>query len=178
MMDPMMGLGGQPKPEQAKLPFKQRMAILRDDYVSSTKGMLQHWRSRPLATTLWAVGLATTALIVSAVPNLRDYEDQLVTCMDELSEIPAGIRSRRATDYIVEMESLRAQRLLRVRHYGLFSLLHEVDYAPDNVLFAAHVIGTGQPNLVEGWKDSVRDFGFAGRWFLLDLNMKDCDIAD
>lgn len=179
-MDPFTGLpsGARQTEPEIKVPFRQRMKNIKKDYATALKGVGTYWRQKPVALAAWGFGLSVTSLIWWTVPGQQDYESQLVHCMDELSAIPEAIRSKTSTEYVVAMEQLRAEGLLKVTNCVFFALLQRQDFSDDVRLCRSHVVGLGQPNLLRKWHDSIQDVGFCGRWMYLDHFMQDCDVND
>lgn len=146
------------------------------DYKAVAKSGVTYARDRPikLLSQLGIVGLSTYCWIQR--PNMQAYADDLFRNSNELLQISRLTRNKKTDLYIRDLITSYYQNRLTCQNLGLFSIIFNNDYPEECDAYDKNCFYM-QPRWIN-IHERIVDFGFLGRWFMLEKMMVDYDVND
>lgn len=146
------------------------------DYKDASWEVVAGLWERPVKASVYASLLAGTWACFYTKPDCSSFEATLLECSNQLGLLSPWIRNGTSDSHVQSLVKLRNEGRLRHASLGLLSLVYCADYDPDTTLYEAQC-----SNLSVPWRElpeRMLDVGFIGRWWVLDLKMKDCDVNE
>ncbi|KAM9346582.1 mitochondrial import inner membrane translocase subunit Tim29 [Symphorus nematophorus] len=149
---------------------------LATDYKEACREMVVGAWERPLKASAYAALLGGAWACFHTKPDQSSFEADLLERSGQLGLLSPWIRNATSDGHVQSLVKLRNEGRLRHVSLGLLSLVYRADYDPDVTLYEAQC-----SNLSVPWRElpqRMLDVGFVGRWWILDLKMKDYDVNE
>ncbi|XP_004616835.1 mitochondrial import inner membrane translocase subunit Tim29 [Sorex araneus] len=150
-------------------------ALLRD-YAEACSDTVAAARARPGRATVYVGLLGGVAACFALAPGEAAFEEALLDASGSLLLLAPATRNQDSETFVQRLLWLRGRGRLRHVNLGVCSLVYEAPCDAQASLYQARC-----RYLQPRWSDFPRrvlDVGFAGRWWVLDARMRDCDIND
>lgn len=150
-------------------------ALLRD-YAEACGDTVSAARARPGRATVYVGLLGGVAACFALAPGESAFEEALLDASGSLLLLAPATRNQDSETFVQRLLWLRGRGRLRHVNLGVCSLIYEAPCDAQASLYQARC-----RYLQPRWSDfpeRVLDVGFAGRWWVLDARMRDCDIND
>lgn len=146
------------------------------DYKAVAKSAVTYARERPIKflSQLGIVGLSSYCW--TQRPDMQSYEEELFKSSNDLVQISSLIRNKNTDAYIRDLISSYYQKRLACKNLGLFSIIIKNDFPKDCDVYDKNCYYL-QPRWIK-IHERIVDFGFIGRWFILENAMLDYDVND
>ncbi|XP_015706259.1 mitochondrial import inner membrane translocase subunit Tim29 [Coturnix japonica] len=146
-------------------------AVLRD-YTEALWDTLRWARRRPVAAGSVLVSMGGAVAAIRTVPDRRSFDAALLDAASALLLLPPNTRNMATERHVQRLQRRRDRGQLRYRQLVLLAVLYEEPHDAAVALYGARC-----PHVRPRWK-RVWDVGFAGRWWVLEAKLQDCDIND
>ncbi|XP_040917654.1 mitochondrial import inner membrane translocase subunit Tim29 [Toxotes jaculatrix] len=146
------------------------------DYKEACREMVVGAWERPLKASVYVSLLGGAWACFHTTPDQSSFEAALLERSNQLALLSPWIRNATSDGHVQSLVKLRNEGRLHHASLGLLSLVYRASYDPDVTLYEAQCSNVSAPWLE--FPKRVLDVGFAGRWWILDLKMKDYDVNE
>lgn len=171
-----------------------------NDYMAAGRDTVQSVHRNPGRSTAWFLCLAGLSTTAYFCPTQDDYFRALIHSCVDVWEVPTLLRNPHSTEHVHERLDLWSREQLRISDLGLVAVVWRDDRTESSQLysesckysFPANGGGPftslvrlllfdrpsehGLQRLSNIFQDRILDYGFMGRWWMLEHSMRDYDV--